>query len=111
MYSLQDIISIFLAACGGIGIIGAAVVWIARAVGFLKKPEAEQNAKLDDHEARLKELERKTNRDFEQIKTITEEMRILMLGTHALLRHAIDGNDVESLKQAENDIIKFLSNK
>lgn len=111
MYSLQDIISIFLAACGGIGIIGAAVVWIARAVGFLKRPEIEQDAKLEDHEARIRELENKTNRDYEQIKTITEEMRIIMLGTHALLRHAIDGNDMDSLKQAESDIIKFLSNK
>ena len=111
MYSLQDIISIFLAACGGIGIIGAAVVWIARAVGFFKKPEIEQDAKLEDHEKRIKELERKTNRDFEQISSVQEEMRILMLGTHALLRHAIDGNDKDSLKQAESDIIKFLNNK
>ena len=111
MYSLQDIISIFLTACGGIGIIGTALVWIARAVGFLKRPEIEQDTKIEDHENRIKELERKANRDSEQINSVQEEMKVLLMGTHALLRHAIDGNDTDSLKQAENDIIKFLSNK
>ena len=111
MYSLQDIISIFLTACGGIGIIGTALVWIARAVGFLKRPEIEQDTKIEDHENRIKELERKANRDSEQISSVQEEMKVLLMGTHALLRHAIDGNDTDSLKQAENDIIKFLSNK
>ena len=111
MYSVQDIISIILAVCGGIGIIGAAIVWIAKAVGFFKRPEIEQDAKIADHENRIKELERKTSRDYEQIQTMTEEMRILMMGTHALLRHAIDGNDTQALKQAEIDIIKFLNNK
>jgi hypothetical protein len=111
MYSLQDIISIFLTACGGIGIIGTALVWIARMVGFFKKPEEAQNSMLEDHENRIKELERKANRDFEQISSVQEEMKVLLMGTHALLRHAIDGNDTDSLKQAENDIIKFLSNK
>ena len=111
MYSVQDIISIILAVCGGIGIIGAAIVWIAKAVGFFKRPELEQDAKISDHEKRIRELESKANRDYEQIQTMTEEMRILMMGTHALLRHAIDGNDTASLKQAEIDIIKFLNNK
>lgn len=111
MYSLSDIISIFLAACGGIAVIGAAIVWIARAVGFLKKPEVEQDAKLEDHETRIKELERKTAKSSDQVTSLQEEMKILLMGTHALLRHAIDGNDKESLKQAESDIIKFLNNK
>ena len=71
----------------------------------------EQNAKLEDHENRLKELERKANRDFEQINSVQEEMKVILLGTHALLRHAIDGNDTASLRQAETDIIKFLNNK
>lgn len=111
LYSVNDIIQIILAVCGGIGIIGAAVVWVSRAVGFFKKPEVEQDARLDDHEKRLKELERKSIRDFQQINSVQEEMKVILLGTHALLRHAIDGNDTESLKQAESDIIKFLNNK
>lgn len=111
MYSVQDIISIILAVCGGIGIIGGAIVWVAKAVGFFKRPELEQDKKISDHENRIRELERKANRDFEQIQTMTKEMRILMMGTHALLRHAIDGNDTDSLKQAERDIIQFLNDK
>ena len=86
------------------GIIGTALVWIARMVGFFKKPEEAQNSMLEDHENRIKELERKANRDFEQISSVQEEMKVLLMGTHALLRHAIDGNDTDSLKQAENDI-------
>ena len=111
LYSVNDIIQIILAVCGGIGIIGAAVVWVARAVGVFRRPEVEQNAKLEDHENRLKELERKANRDIEQINSVQEEMKVILLGTHALLRHAIDGNDTASLRQAETDIIKFLNNK
>ena len=111
LYSVTDIIQIILAVCGGIGIIGAAIVWIARAVGFFKKPEEEQNARIENHETRLKELERKSDKESEQISSVQEEMKVLLLGTHALLRHAIDGNDIVSLKEAENDIIKFLNNK
>ena len=111
MYSVQDIIAIILAVCGGISVIGGAVVWGAKAFGFIRRPEMEQDSKIADHETRIRELERKANRDFEQIQVMTEEMRILMMGTHALLRHAIDGNDTDSLKQAEKDIIQFLNNK
>lgn len=111
LYSVNDIIQIILAVCGGIGIIGAAIVWVSRAVGFFRKPEAKQDERLDDHEKRLKELERKANQDYEQISSVQEEMKVILLGTHALLRHAIDGNDVDSLKKAETDIIKFLNNK
>lgn len=111
MYSLSDIISIFLTACGAIAIVGGAVVWIARAIGFLKKPEVAQDEKLEDHEKRIRELERRTDRSNSQSASLQEEMKILLMATHALLRHAIDGNDTTSLKQAEQDIIKFLNNK
>ena len=111
MYTLNDIISIFLAACGGIAVIGAAIVWIARAVGFIKRPEVEQDAKLEDHEDRIRALESKSAKSGDQVTSMQEEIKILLLGTYALLRHAIDGNDKESLKQAEADIVKFLSNK
>lgn len=111
LYTVNDLAQMFLAICGGIGIIGAAIVWIARAVGFFRKPEEAQNLKLEDHENRLRELERKSNRDYEQISSMQEEMKVILLGTHALLRHAIDGNDTASLKQAESDIMSFLTNK
>ena len=110
MIEIQDVISLFLTFCGGIGIIGAATVYIAKAVGWIKKPEIKQNNILEDHEKRITELERKTDNDYSDIKKLQEEMAMMLRAVMALVSHSLDGNNKDELKDSKKEINVYLQN-
>lgn len=111
MIEIQDVISLFLTFCGGIGIIGAATVYIAKAVGWIRKPEIKQDAILQDHEKRITELEEKTDNDYTEIQKLQNEMKMMLKAVVAIMKHEIDGNHKEDLLAAQKDIEKYLLEK
>lgn len=111
MIEIQDVISLFLTFCGGISIIGAAAIYIAKAVGWIRKPEIEQNATLEDHERRIVELERKTDNDYTEIQKLQTEMKMMLKAVVAIMKHEIDGNHTEDLVEVQHDIEKYLLEK
>ena len=111
MITIQAIIQLFLAFCGGVSVLGAAAVYIAKAVGWIRKPEIKQNAVLDDHEKRIKRLEEKTDNDYENINKLQTEMKMMLKATLALMKHAIDGNHTDDLLKVKDDIEDYLLEK
>ena len=111
MIEIQDVISLFLTFCGGIGIIGAATVYIAKAVGWIRKPEIKQDAILQDHEKRITELEEKTDNDYTEIQKLQKEMKMMLKAVVAIMKHEIDGNHKEDLLNVQHDIEKYLLEK
>lgn len=111
MIEIQDVISLFLTFCGGIGIIGAATVYIAKAVGWIRRPEIKQDAILQDHEKRITELEGKTDNDYTEIQKLQAEMKMMLKAVVAIMKHEIDGNHQEDLLEAQKDIEKYLVEK
>jgi len=111
MIQIQDVISLFLTFCGGVSIIGAAAVYIAKAVGWIRKPEVKQNEILQDHEKRICELEAKADNDYEDIKTLQTEVKMMLKATLALMKHAIDGNHTSDLQRTKDDIEDYLVGK
>lgn len=55
--------------------------------------------------------ERHFDDDLKRIKSIEEGNRITQKALLALLKHSLDGNDVEDLKKASDELTKYLINK
>lgn len=111
MISLHDIISLFLAFCGGVSILGAALVYIAKAIGWIRKPEHRQDEQLKDHETRITRLEEKTDNDYDDIKKLQAEVKMVLKATLAIMKHEIDGNNTADLTKTRDDIEEYLLSK
>lgn len=101
----------FMSICGGIAVVGTALTWVLKALGFIRAPERKQDEMLKDHEARIKRLEEKSNSDFEAIQELQKEMKILLAATLATVKHQLDGNDTKSLEKARGALEEYLINK
>lgn len=104
MEYIGDQILLFFAAFGSIA---AAVI-----AGFnlwdrfkaAKKPH-------DDHVQQVQEHEEKLLHDFEVIKDLQAEQRILIENDLAILEHIINGNHVDRLKDRRDFIQRYLISK
>ena len=101
----------FMEICAGIAAVGTAITWVLKALGVLRAPEKKQDELLKDHEARIKRLEEKANSDYENIQELQKEMKILLAATLATVKHQLDGNDVQSLQKARENLEEYLINK
>lgn len=111
MITIHSMIQLFLAFCGGISILGAAAVYIAKAVGWIRKPEMTQNKILEDHEDRITRLEEKTDNDYDDIKKLQKEVKMVLKATLAIMKHEIDGNNTTDLQKTRDDIEEYLLDK
>ena len=93
---------------GYISVFGGAVVYLAKFFGWIKKPEARQNAAIDDLKKRVENLERKTSADFEAIEDLKAASNLQTAALLALSKHALNGNDTDALQDATRDLEKYL---
>ena len=70
---------------------------------------------VDELKRRVDELERKIQESYPKydakIAEIENGNRVVQKSILALLKHSIDGNNVEALKEAESELSNFLINK
>lgn len=111
MVSVTVIIQLFLAFCGGISCLGAALAYIAKAIGWIKKPEIAQNEILDNHEKRIAKLEEQTKDDYDDIKKLQKEVKMVLKAVVAIMKHEIDGNNVRDLEKVQGEITDYLVEK
>ena len=110
-FTPNDVVTIILACSAGIVTISGAITAIGGWLNKAKAPEKEQNERISTLEKRVDNLEASSNNDGERLKTIEESNRITQRGMLALLKHSINGEDVESLKEAEKDLEEYLITK
>ena len=106
-----QIVGGFLAVCAGIATVAAAVSWIVKAVVRLRKPNKDQNARLDAMEAKMKEYDTFFQRDKERLDGIEEGNRVIQRGVLALLSHSLDGNNTKGMEDAQKEITEYLIRK
>ena len=111
MIPVEDIIRLFLAFCGGISILGAAAVYVAKAIGWIRRPEVKQNDILKDHEKRIASLESKVDSDYDNIKTLEKEIKMVLKATLAIIKHEVDGNETKQLQETRDYIENYLVDK
>ncbi len=100
-----------LAAAGGISTIGGAVEKVVRAVRAAKAPNAAQNHRLDALEEWKKGVDQKLDNDNRRLSAIAEGNRVTQRAILALLDHGIDGNNIDQMQKAKNDLQTHLINR
>jgi len=116
--SIQEFWTILMGCCSALITIAAAVSIVIGAVKKLKEPENVQNNKIRDIEDKMKHLEDRLkkheeyfNNDNKRLLAIEEGNRVTQKALLALMSHAINGNDTDKLKEAENSLREYLINK
>ena len=97
-----------LGLCSAIIVISGAVTILVNMFGKVTAPNKMQNARLDAIELRLKEHDELFAKDLRRFEGLEEGTRVTQRALLALLSHGIDGNDVNSLKNAKADLEKYL---
>lgn len=101
----------FLALCGAIVAVAAAIGVIVSAVKKAKTPNQKQNERLDNLEHRVDRHDELLGNDKKRLDKIDEGNRVTQRALLALLKHGIDGNDIESMRKAESDLETYLIEK
>lgn len=120
----------FITAIGGaIVTIGAVTTIIFKLINRLKEPETKQNERLDALEKKqellaedLKEQKRQRDEtitqfmqyftnDDNRFKAIERSNKVTQNALLALLKHALNGNDLQALKDAEKSLEAYLIEK
>ena len=117
-FTPAELVSIILGICAAIVTISAAIGVIAKLIVKAKAPEAEQNIRLDTIDKRLDDIDKTiatfreyfTN-DDNRFKAIERSNKVTQTALLALLKHSLNGNDMESLKEAEKSLEEYLIDK
>ena len=118
-FTLGQIVGGFLAVCGGITTVAAAVVVVIKTAKALKKPSEEanqaQNAKIAENadeiqklKKRMDALERKEEASNNELAKIDGLVRATLKGMLALLSNGIEGNSAEMKQQAYDELTQYL---
>ena len=94
----------FITLCG-------AFKYIAQGVERIKRPNKEQNERMDAIEERLDKHDELLDKDRQHIKAMEKENHLVMESLFALLQHGIDGNNIEPMRKAQKSIQDYLINK
>lgn len=118
VFTPAQLLGAILALCGAIVSIAGAGAVILKIVHAANKPNEEQNNRLDALEKRLKgydekflEYDRRFTSDKNRLDKMKEGNRVTQRAILALLAHAIDGNNIEPLKDAEEALQQYLINR
>lgn len=115
MMSPNEIFTIVIAICGAIVTISAAIGVIIKVILKTKEPEVKQNERLSNIEARLIAIDQKFSeydlyfrRDKKRIDRLETGNEVANEALLALISHAINGNDIDSLKSAKHKMEQYL---
>ena len=114
-FTAQDILTMMLSVCGALVSISAAIAVVVKFNNFLKKPNKDQDARIDKLEGRLKTVEGRCDtfdKQLEGVKkrlnSLDESINMLLRAEFAQLGHNLNGDNVEQMQRAFDDIQEFL---
>ena len=107
---MTEVWTIILAAASAVVLLSNAAEKIIKAVKVAKAPEERQNAEIEEIKKRLTKVETKLSSDDARIKDAKECNHVLTKGMLALLDHGINGNNVNQMKAARQDVEAYLIN-
>lgn len=74
----------------------------------LKAPTEALVARIEAVEKKMEGYDDHFSKDLRRIETLEEGNRITQRALLALMAHALDGNDVDSLRKAKDDLTQYL---
>lgn len=103
--------TVVLAAASAVVLLSNAAEKIVKAVKAAKAPNNQQNERLDELEAWRKEVDGKLTRDHERFEDLSHGERVTQRALLALLDHGIDGNNIEQMQHAKEELQNHLINR
>lgn len=100
-----------LAFCGAISTVGAAVEKIVKVIRAAKAPNDEQNARISSLEEWRIGVDRKLDNDKKRLDGKDSGDRVTQLALLALLDHGIDGNNIDQMLKAKQELQQHLINR
>ena len=117
-FTPAELVSCVLGACAALVTISAGVGVIIRIFDKAKAPELAQNERLNKIDKRLDGIDTTITKfkeyfqnDDNRFKAIEKINKITQTALLALLKHSLNGNDMESLKTAEKSLEDYLIEK
>ena len=106
-----EIATAVLAVASAIVLLSNATEKIAKAVQAAKKPNTIQNDRISDLEGRMDKVETKLETDKKHLDNIDAGNRVTQLALLALLDHGIDGNNIDQMQHAKEELQNHLINR
>lgn len=117
-FTPSELVGFITAIGGAIVTIGAVITLIFKLVNKAKAPEIKQNERLDALETDVKQIKEQNKvftqyfiNDDRRFKEIEKSTKITQGALLALLKHALNGNDLTTLKDAEKELEAYLIEK
>lgn len=90
---------------------GTVVTLIYALFKFAGSPNRSQNKRLDDLEMWRKEVDRRLSIGDDHFRDIDNSNQVTQRAILALMKHAINGNDIDELRKAEQALEDYLVKK
>ena len=103
--------TVVLAVASAIVLLSNAIEKIIKAVQAAKAPNAKQDERLKALEDWREEVDGKLNRDNEKFESLDCGNRVTQRALLALLDHGIDGNNIEQMQRAREELHNHLINR
>ena len=100
-----------LAIASAIVLLSNAAEKLINVVKAARTPINQQNARLDALEEWKKDVDRKLDRDHDRIADIDNSLAVLQRGMIALLDHGINGNNLDQMREASDELYNDLTHK
>ena len=122
MLTPQAVFNLIVVFCGAIVTVSAAITAIAKAVGKAREPDRKQDERISALEEEVRAIEdrlqlgnRRFESDADRVDTLEKTMKVtnkvIIESLQALTNHAIDGNNIQELKDAKKGLDEYLINR
>ena len=108
MLTPSDLIGLFLGLCAAVTATAGAVGVIVTLINKAKTPNRMQNERLDKHEEWLKKHDALLDNDNKRLRQLEDGNKIIQRALLELLKHGIDGNDVDGMRKVRDDLQQYL---
>ena len=105
------VIGAFLAFCGAVATVGNAVEKLIKMWKASKVPNEKQDSRLSSLEKWKDEVDIKLAHDHERFESLDNGNRVTQRALLALLDHGIDGNNIEQMQHAKEELQNHLINR
>lgn len=106
---ILDFINILLSVCGGISIIGGAIVMMYKGYKAYRKPSDDNSKKLAEHDKDIADLKTHVESDYQSIKKMKDMQSSMGLALVKIMDHLLYGDHTEELEKAKNELLESIA--
>lgn len=110
-FTPAEILAAVLSVASAIVLLSNAAEKICKAIQAAKAPNQTQNGRLDALEAWQKEVNKRLENGTRHFEAIDASNRVTQVALLALLDHGIDGNNIDQMQHAKEELQTHLINR